>query len=127
MTFPVIPFGPQEAIVTLVPSVQPLNNRLTKFDIYLHIEEEHTAAIQTNEDLSTADIYLSVTDDTGEEVFYKTIEELITRTTSSISITVTEVLTDQHKRLTYAFRNTSDKKVRQKGRIIVDYASVHTP
>lgn len=106
-------------------AVQPISNRLSRFDIFLHVKEAHLAVVPTNEDLSTADIYFSVTNEYYEEILYLANGLLTTRTPSSITIQVSEDITDQHATLTYAFRNTTDHKVRQKGRIIVDFASFH--
>jgi hypothetical protein len=105
--------------------VLPITNRLSRFDIFLHVEEEHLAAIPTNEDLSSADIYFSVTNEYEEEILHIADNDLTTRTDSTITIQITSDLTNRHSRLTYSFRNTSDNKVRQKGRIIVDFASFH--
>ncbi len=107
------------------PTVQPVTNRLSQFDIFLHVEEEHLAVIATNEDLSSADIYFSVTNEYEEEILHIANDDLTTRTDSSITIQITSDLTDRHTRLIYSFRNTDDNKVRQKGKIIVDFASFH--
>jgi hypothetical protein len=106
--------------------VQPITNRLVRFDIFIHNDEEDNLVIPTNGDFSSADIYFSVSNELLEEVVYIPNNALTIRSSSSITIPLTEVLTNRHTRLNYAFRNTSGNKVRQRGKIFVDYASSHT-
>jgi len=105
--------------------VQPISNRLARFDIFIHNDEEDNLVIPTNGDFSSADIYFSVSNELLEEVVYIPNSSLTIRSSSSITIPLTDALTNRHTRLNYAFRNTSGNKVRQRGKIFVDYASSH--